>query len=89
MWLGLKRRVVHQRHMDKMFCIRYTPTAEQAAAILPSVTPINHERVVAMLGIYCAKQKAAEYSIEDPRRYMRTRTISVVASMAWQLLVCP
>ena len=44
MWLDLNWRVVHQRHMDKLICIRYIPTAEQVAATFTkSLTPIKHK----------------------------------------------
>ena len=66
MWLDLKWRVLHQRHMDKLIRIRYIPTAEQVADVFTkSLTPIKHEGAVAMLGMYCAKQKAAENATEE------------------------
>ena len=56
-WLDLKWRVVHQRHMDKLVRIRYLPTTEQVADILTkSLTPLLHEEAVARLGMYCFKQ---------------------------------
>ena len=66
MWLDLKWREVHQRHMDKLVRIRYVPTTEQVADILTkSLTPLLHEQAVARLGMYCFKQKNVECSNAD------------------------
>lgn len=73
MWLDLKWRVVHQRHMDKLVRIRYVPTAHQVADILTkSLTPLVHEQAVSLLGMYCSKQKAIECgSAEDVAALLR------------------
>jgi hypothetical protein len=68
MWLDLKCRVVHQRHMENLVRIRYLPTAEQVAHILTKIlSSIVHERVVDFLGIYCFKQKVIECANSDER----------------------
>jgi transposase InsO family protein len=62
MWLALKWRVLHQRHMHKVIAIRYVPTAEQLGDIFTkSLTPVMHEKAVVLLGMYCAETKATEY----------------------------
>lgn len=61
MWLDLKWRVVHQRHMDKIISIRYIPTTEQKADVFTkSLTPAKHEDAVLMLLMYCDRLKATE-----------------------------
>ena len=78
MWLDLKWRVLHQRHMDKLIRIRYIPTAEQVADVFTkSLTPIKHEGAVAMLGMYCAKQKVAEYATEEEATALRRAGVQV------------
>jgi hypothetical protein len=68
MWLDLKWRVVHQRHMDNLVRIRYIPTAEQVADIFTkSLSPVIHERAVDLLGMYCVKQKVVECESSDER----------------------
>jgi hypothetical protein len=68
MWLDLKWRVVHQRHMDKLVRIRYIPTAEQVADVFTkSLRPIIRERAVDLLNMYCFKQKVVECEDSDER----------------------
>jgi hypothetical protein len=62
MWLDLKCGVIHQRHVDKIVAIRYLHTSQQLADILTkALTPMVHEKAVAMLGMYCDKLKTIEY----------------------------
>lgn len=68
MWLDLKWRIVHQRHMDKLVCIRYIPTTKQKADIFTkSLTPILHEAALDMLSMYSVQMKAKEFENAEQR----------------------
>ena len=70
MWLDLKWRVMHQRHMDKLVRIRYVPTSEQVAVILTkSLTPKVHEEAVA--GWVCTVSNKRNLSVMVPMKLGR------------------
>jgi hypothetical protein len=78
MWLDLKWRVVHQRHADKLMCIRYVPTVEQKADIFTkSLTPANHEKAVFMLSMYCEEVKENEYESEEERSMLLQKHVKI------------
>lgn len=78
MWLDLKWRVVHQRHKDNFARIRYIPTAEQVADIFTkSLTPMLHDKAVAILGMYCHEQKAIEYDSPEEAAVLLSKGIRV------------
>lgn len=74
MWLDLKWRVVHQRHIEKLISINYIPTAEQKSDIFTkSLTPAKHEDAADMLSMYCKRSKDAEFDTMEKRaRLLRT-----------------
>jgi hypothetical protein len=78
MWLDLKWRVVHQRHMDKLPRIRYISTHEQKADIFTkNLTPAKHEKAAPMLSMYCDKVKAEECENEEERSALIHRGVKI------------
>jgi hypothetical protein len=77
-WLDLKWRVVHQRHMEKLVRIRYIPTAEQVADVFTkSLSPIILERAADFLGMYCFKQKVVQCENSDERKRLIRNGVQV------------
>jgi hypothetical protein len=78
MWLDLKWRVVHQRHMDKIISIRYIPTTGQKADVFTkSLTPAKHEDAVSMLLMYCDRLKATEAESTEDCSALRRNGVQV------------
>lgn len=78
MWLDLKWRVVHQRHVDKLVSIRYIPTTEQKADVFTKcLTPAKHEEAVSMLSMYCDELKSAECDSAEECSALRRNGVQV------------
>lgn len=78
MWLDLKWRVVHQRHVDKFVSIRYIPTTEQKADVFTkNLTPAKQEEAVSMLSMYGNKMKSEEYEVEEERSGLLHKGVQV------------
>lgn len=78
MWLDLKWRVVHQRHVSKLVSINYISTTEQRADIFTkNLTPSKHEDAVQLLNMYCQKMKNIEYDTEEERQHLLSTGVTV------------
>ena len=78
MWLDLKWRILHQRHIDKLMRISFVPTSQQKADVFAkSLTPIMHEQAVSMLFMYCSKTKSTGFEGPEERSQLLKRGVKL------------
>jgi hypothetical protein len=64
--------------MDKIVAIRCIHTSKQLADIVTNVlTPMVHEQVVSLLGMYCDNLKTIEFGNEKEREVLVTNGVEM------------